>query len=66
MPTRRRQPNPWTRQHLTTLRQGARQKIGAKKIARATGHTESAVRQKAQTMGISLRITGMKSARKRA
>ena len=46
---------PWSRTDLKTLKSGAgRQPAG--KIAKALKRTEGAVRQKALTLGISLRV----------
>jgi hypothetical protein len=47
--------NPWTREDMTTLRQLARENTPTRVIGMKLGRTESAVRAKAKTEGISLK-----------
>jgi len=51
---KKRSVNPWTHADLKTLRRHARRDSAAK-IARQLKRTESAVRQKASSLGVSLR-----------
>lgn len=52
--TRWRKRRMWTSNDIRALREGARKKIAAPKIARRLARTEGATRQKAFAMGISL------------
>jgi hypothetical protein len=44
----------WTAEHVRTLKSMAKKKMSANKIAKALKRTESATRQKAFSMGLSL------------
>ena len=50
-----RSTNPWTAADLKTLRRHARRESAAK-IARQLNRSESAVRQKASALGVSLQL----------
>ncbi len=52
---KRKSIHPWTPADLKTLRRHARH-TPAPKIARALKRSESAVRQKASSLGVSLRL----------
>lgn len=50
-PIRRR---PWETSELRELKQSARRKVGALRIAKRLKRTQGAIRQKAFTLGLSL------------
>ena len=52
---KKRSANPWTAADLKTLRRHARRESAAK-IARQLKRSESAVRQKASALGVSLQL----------
>ena len=52
---KKRSTNPWTAADLKTLRRHARRESAAK-IARQLKRSESAVRQKASALGVSLQL----------
>jgi hypothetical protein len=51
---KKRKPVAWTAEHVRTLKSMAKKKTSAGKIAKALKRTESATRQKAFSIGVSL------------